>query len=118
MKISEMLRGGSSPDIRQAEHRDPYKVADALSRGAKDIYKMRGGTPGFRDAWNWLGDMLRDATGLSGSFYKDKELTKLKDTLYKLDFELGQAATYMEAAAKRIKKEHAANEKKKKERGY
>jgi len=98
----------------QASHRDPNKVADALAKGAKGIYKMRGETPGFRDAWSWLGDMLRDATGLSGSFYKDPQLTKLKDKLYKLDFELGQAATEMEVAAKRIKKEHAENERKKK----
>ena len=108
MKISEMIRAGAQK--REAAHRDPKKVADALAKGAKGIYKMRGENGGFRDAWNWLGEMLSDATGMSGSFYHDAPLTALKDKLYKLDFELGLAATEMEAAASRIKKDHKANQ--------
>lgn len=111
MKISDMLREGGA-QTREAQHRDPNKVAEALLKAEKAMYELRG-RGGFRDAWSWLGDMLRDATGFSGSFYQDKELTKLKDTLSKLDFEIGQAASSMNAAARRIKKEHAENEKNK-----
>jgi len=98
---------------REAQHRDPNKVAEALLKGANGIYKLRGERGGFRDAWSWLGDMLQDASGLSGSFYQDKKLDSLKDELSKIDFDLGMVASGMQAAAKRIKKEHAENEKKK-----
>ena len=115
MKISEMLRKGGR-EVR-AEHRDPNKVAEALLKGEKAIYKLRGEYGGFQSTRIWLGDMLQDATGLSGSFYKDKELTALKETLYDLDHKLMRAASKMNEAARRIKKEHAENEKKKKEQG-
>jgi hypothetical protein len=101
----------------QAQHRDPDKVAEALLKAEKAVYNMRG-VGGYTQAWEWLGDMLRDATGLSGSFYQDAKLTELKDKLYKLDHELMNVTPYLNAAAKRIKKEHAENEKKKQERGY
>ncbi|NIT79651.1 MAG: hypothetical protein GWN58_33375 [Anaerolineae bacterium] len=116
MKISDMVREGTT-EVR-AEHRDPIKVADALLKGEKAIYKMRGERGAFVDASTWLGDMLRDATGLSGSFYKDKQLTELRDMLSKADQMLMRCTSFMNAQAKRIKKEHAENEKKKKERGY
>jgi len=110
---SNAAKRSGSRRVRTAQHRDPEKVATALQKGAKGLYNARG-TGGFRDAWSWLGEMLNDATGFSGSgFYHDKKLTELKDRLYKLDFEMGQAASSMEAAALQIKKQHKANQAKK-----
>lgn len=81
MKISEMVRKATTEKQAQQSHRDPNKVADALLKAEKDIYKMRGEHGGWVDASSWLGDMLNDAAGLSGSFYHDKELKKLKDDI-------------------------------------
>jgi hypothetical protein len=107
MKISDQVFPRVAQRLVQAQRRDPEAVAAALLKAEKSIYDMRG-RGGFVQAWEWLWDMLRDATGLSGSFYQDPELTKLKDKLYALDHALMDAAPYMNAAARRIKKEHAA----------
>lgn len=116
MKISEMIKEGTTEV--QAQHRDPNKVADALLKGEKAVYKMRGEAGSWTDSETWLSDMLRDATGLSGSFYKDKQLTELRDMLRKADQAIMRCTSFMNSQAKRIKKEHAADQKKKKERGY
>jgi hypothetical protein len=93
-------------------------VADALDKGAKAVYKMRGERGGFQDAGGWLGEMLSDATGLSGSFYQDKRFLEVKRKLQKIDFDIALAASEMEWVAKLLRKEHKENLKKEKARGY